>query len=72
MGPPGAASLADSLIDQPMQADKPYGNGVLLWFEVDDFEGAIARVAEALPRRGARPGRPPQPGSCPGTKLDTR
>jgi catechol 2,3-dioxygenase-like lactoylglutathione lyase family enzyme len=26
--------------------DKPYGNGVLLWFEVDDFDAAIARVAE--------------------------
>jgi catechol 2,3-dioxygenase-like lactoylglutathione lyase family enzyme len=26
--------------------DKPYGNGVLLWFEIDDFEAAIARVAE--------------------------
>ena len=26
--------------------DKPYGNGVLLWFEIDDFDDAIARVAE--------------------------
>lgn len=26
---------------------KPYGNGVLLWFEVDDFDAALAR-AEAL------------------------
>jgi len=25
---------------------KPYGNGVLLWFEVDDFDAAMARVAE--------------------------
>lgn len=25
--------------------DKPYGNGVLLWFEVDDFEDAIKRAA---------------------------
>lgn len=24
--------------------DKPYGNGVLLWFEVDDFEAAMRRV----------------------------
>jgi hypothetical protein len=24
---------------------KPYGNGVLLWFELDDFDAAIARVA---------------------------
>ena len=26
--------------------DKPYGNGVLLWFEVDDFDAAAARVTE--------------------------
>lgn len=26
---------------------KPYGNGVLLWFEIDDFDAAIAR-AEAM------------------------
>jgi catechol 2,3-dioxygenase-like lactoylglutathione lyase family enzyme len=26
--------------------DKPYGNGVLLWFEVDDFDAAAARAAE--------------------------
>lgn len=26
--------------------DKPYGNGVLLWFEVDDFDAAIARATE--------------------------
>jgi catechol 2,3-dioxygenase-like lactoylglutathione lyase family enzyme len=25
---------------------KPYGNGVLLWFEVDDFEAVLARAAE--------------------------
>jgi catechol 2,3-dioxygenase-like lactoylglutathione lyase family enzyme len=25
--------------------DKPYGNGVLLWFEVDDFAAAIERAA---------------------------
>jgi len=23
---------------------KPYGNGVLLWFEIDDFEAAMARA----------------------------
>lgn len=28
-------------------AVKPYGNGVLLWFEIDDFDAALAR-AEAL------------------------
>lgn len=25
---------------------KPYGNGVLLWFEIDDFDAALARVYE--------------------------
>lgn len=26
--------------------DKPYGNGVLLWFETDDFDAAMERVTE--------------------------
>ena len=26
--------------------DKPYGNGVLLWFEVDDFESVMQRATE--------------------------
>ena len=26
--------------------DKPYGNCVLLWFEIDDFDAAIARVVD--------------------------
>ena len=26
--------------------DRPYGNGVLLWFEVDDFDAAVTRAAE--------------------------
>ncbi len=26
--------------------NKPYGNGVLLWFEVDDFDAVVARAAE--------------------------
>ena len=26
--------------------DRPYGNGVLLWFEVDDFDAALARAEE--------------------------
>ena len=35
---------------------KPYGNGVLLWFEIDDFDAAVARAGEmkveiVLPRR---------------------
>jgi catechol 2,3-dioxygenase-like lactoylglutathione lyase family enzyme len=25
--------------------DKPYGNGVLLWFEIDDFDEALQRAA---------------------------
>ncbi len=24
---------------------KPYGNGVLLWFEIDDFDAAVTRAA---------------------------
>jgi hypothetical protein len=28
------------------QNSKPYGNGVLLWFEVDDFDAAVARSQE--------------------------
>ena len=27
-------------------ADKPYGNGVLLWFELDDFDAAVARAED--------------------------
>src|SRR5262245_63397588 len=26
--------------------DRPYGNGVLLWIEIDDFDAAMGRVAE--------------------------
>jgi predicted enzyme related to lactoylglutathione lyase len=26
--------------------DRPYGNGVLLWFEVNDFDEALARATE--------------------------
>ena len=29
--------------------DKPYGNGVLLWFEVDDFDAAMRRGDELKP-----------------------
>jgi catechol 2,3-dioxygenase-like lactoylglutathione lyase family enzyme len=25
---------------------RPYGNGVLVWFEVDDFDAAVARAGE--------------------------
>ena len=27
-------------------ADRPYGNGVLLWFEVDDFDEAVNRIRD--------------------------
>ena len=27
-------------------AARPFGNGVLLWFEVDDFDAAVARATE--------------------------
>jgi catechol 2,3-dioxygenase-like lactoylglutathione lyase family enzyme len=30
--------------------DRPYGNGVLLWFELDDIEPALARAAEMQAR----------------------
>lgn len=28
------------------RADRPYGNGVLLWFELDDFDAALRRALE--------------------------
>ena len=28
------------------QNDKPYGNGILLWFEVDDFDAVVQRCTE--------------------------
>lgn len=27
------------------ESDKPYGNGVLLWFEIDDFDACMERIA---------------------------
>lgn len=40
-------------------ADRPYGNGVLLWFELDDFDSAVARAdelgAEVVQRRHRNP-----------------
>lgn len=26
--------------------DRPYGNGVLLWFEIDDFDAAMVRASD--------------------------
>jgi hypothetical protein len=36
---------------------RPYGNGVLLWFELDDFESAVARaeVIKAVKPRHRNP-----------------
>lgn len=31
------------------ESKSPYGNGVLLWFEIDDFDDAMLRVAELNP-----------------------
>jgi catechol 2,3-dioxygenase-like lactoylglutathione lyase family enzyme len=28
------------------RATRPYGNGVLVWFEVDDFDAAVQRAAD--------------------------
>lgn len=44
---------------------KPYGNGILLWFEVDDFDAAVARAEEmkvevVMPRHRNPP--PPEEG----------
>jgi catechol 2,3-dioxygenase-like lactoylglutathione lyase family enzyme len=30
-------------------ADKPYGNGVLVWFETDDFDAAMQRIKALAP-----------------------
>lgn len=43
------------------RSDKPYGNGVLLWFETDDFEASAARADElkadvVMPRHRNPPG----------------
>jgi catechol 2,3-dioxygenase-like lactoylglutathione lyase family enzyme len=35
-------------------ASRPYGNGVAVWFETDDFDGAVGR-AEALAAEVVRP-----------------
>ena len=46
--------------------DRPYGNGVLLWFEIDDFDAAVGRVAELkAPIVLARHRNPPDGGGGP-------
>jgi catechol 2,3-dioxygenase-like lactoylglutathione lyase family enzyme len=44
---PAAASFAVEHHHGPIgdPDDKPYGNGVLLWFETDNFDAAVARAA---------------------------
>lgn len=41
---------------------KPYGNGLLLWFEIDDFDAAVARVRELNPEIVMEPHRNPPDG----------
>ncbi len=41
------------------RADRPYGNGVLLWFEVDDFDAVMrARCRNGRRDRAAPPSQP--------------
>ena len=41
----------------------PFGNGVLLWFEVDDFDAAVARATELKAEVVLAPHRNPPDGS---------
>jgi catechol 2,3-dioxygenase-like lactoylglutathione lyase family enzyme len=41
---------------------KPYGNGVLLWFETDDFDAAVERGADLEAEVVMAPHRNPPPG----------
>ena len=43
--------------------DQPHGNGVLLWFEIDDFDDAVARAAELKAEVVLPPHRNPPDGS---------
>ena len=45
---------------------KPYGNGVLLWFETDDFDAAIARATDMGAKVVKPPHRNPPPGEAGG------
>jgi catechol 2,3-dioxygenase-like lactoylglutathione lyase family enzyme len=59
----------DDVHDHPAignRQDKPYGNGVLLWFEIDDFDAAMKRVKEldaevVMPRHRNPPSGPGGP-----------
>jgi hypothetical protein len=35
------------------RAERPYGNGVLLWFEVEDFDAVMQRAAEMRAERSS-------------------
>jgi hypothetical protein len=37
-------SRPDRMYARPRGAAKPFGNGVLVWFEIDDFDDAVARA----------------------------
>jgi catechol 2,3-dioxygenase-like lactoylglutathione lyase family enzyme len=43
-------------------SDKPYGNGLLLWFEVDDFDAIMERAAALQPEIVMAKHRNPAPG----------
>lgn len=45
---------------------KPYGNGVLLWFETDDFDAAVARATELQANVVLAPHRNPPEGQSGG------
>ena len=59
----------DDVHDHPAIGDrqhKPYGNGALLWFEIDDFDAAMKRVQEldaevVMPRHRNPPSGPGGP-----------
>jgi catechol 2,3-dioxygenase-like lactoylglutathione lyase family enzyme len=44
-------------------ADRPYGNGVLLWFETDDFDAAMARATKLGAEVWKGPMRNPEDGN---------
>jgi predicted enzyme related to lactoylglutathione lyase len=47
-------------------AAKPHGNGTLLWFETDDFDGAVARATDLGAEVVMAPHRNPPPGESGG------
>jgi predicted enzyme related to lactoylglutathione lyase len=49
---------------------KPYGNGVILWFELDDFDEAVARALD-MKVQVLRPAQPSENGNSEFWILDT-